>query len=232
MFLFTSLLERGARVAAMSDMSDGDCRLPDASGGSARPKFCQSCGLDISQVATGKQVHGAAIAVVRKTDGGHRAVQAPFPDTDGLITCDEGIPLGISIADCVPVFILDPVRRAIALVHAGRVGTFNGIVTVAVNAMRDNFGTNPQNIHAVIGPSAGPKAYEVSAEIAGTFAAAGYPVRGRFLDLWQANAIQLERCGVPTGQIEITAHCTITGGQFYSHRSHGDGARNFALLML
>ncbi|MDZ4857983.1 MAG: polyphenol oxidase family protein [Candidatus Hydrogenedentes bacterium] len=234
MLWFNSLHEQGASIAVMSDLSDGDCRLSTDEGAAARQRFCEACGVAFEHVTVGNQVHGSRIAVVEATDRGrgHHGSRPAFADTDGLITDVTGLPLGISVADCVPVFLLDSKRRAIGLVHAGRAGTQHAIAATAVDAMREAFATNPENLHAVIGPSAGPDVYEVSEEIAAEFAAAGCPVRGCMLDLWEANARQLIACGVPRTNIAITGVCTITGGRFHSHRAHANGARNLALLML
>jgi len=231
---FESLILSGARIAAMSDLDDGDCRLSSEEGMEARQRFCQACGADFTHLTVGKQIHGTRITVATETDRGrgHQPFHAAFPDTDGLITQIAGLPLGISIADCVPVFLLDPVRRAAGLVHAGRVGTLGGIAAQSVAAMHEAFGTSPKDVHAVIGPSAGPEAYEVSDELAVEFAAAGYPTQGRRLDLWGANALQLTRAGVPRDQVEITGICTISSNRFHSHRAHGNGSRNLAVLML
>ena len=68
--------------------------------------------------------------------------------------------------------------------------------------------------------------------MAAEFADRWFPVRGRCLDLWEANARQLESRGVPRAQIAISGICTIGSGRFHSHRAHRNGARNLALLML
>lgn len=234
MIRFAALESRGARVAAMSEIIDGDCRLHHDLGIESRMRFFEGCGVDPTHVTTGKQTHSANVAVVTGEDrgrGGYGGLPA-FPDTDGLVTNIPALPLVISIADCVPVLLLDPVRNAIGLVHAGRVGTENSIACVALEKMRDVFGTRAQNVHAIIGPSAGPDVYEVSEEMAGEFAARGFPVRNRCIDLWEANAQQLATFGVPRAQIEITGICTMTSGRFHSHRAHNNGKRNIAVLML
>ena len=234
MIRFTALESRGVRVAAMSEIVDGDCRLHHELGIEARLKFFDSCGVDPLHVTTGKQTHSANVAVVAEEDrgrGGYGELSA-FPETDGLVTNVLALPLVISIADCVPVFILDPAHNAIGLVHAGRVGTENSIAYVALKKMRDVYGTRAHDVYAVIGPSAGPDVYEVSDEMAGEFAGRGFPVRGRCIDLWEANAQQLESFGVPRAQIEITGLCTMTSGRFHSHRAHNNGKRNIAVLML
>lgn len=218
----------------MSDLSDGDCRLNGHEGAEPRHTFFSACGVDADRVTFGGQVHSANVAVVEERDRGRgsSSEHTAFPKTDGLVTDVPGLPLVVSIADCVPVFLFDGARRAIGLIHAGRAGTQDRIVVNAVETLRRAFGSDAANIHAVIGPSAGPDAYEVSEEMAAEFAAQGFPVRGRCIDLWEANARQLESCGVPRAQIEITGICTITSGRFHSHRAHNNGARNLALLML
>lgn len=234
MIRFAALESRGVRVAAMSEIVDGDCRLHHELGIESRLRFLENCGVEPMHVTTGKQTHSANVAVVREQDrgrGGHGGLPA-FPETDGLVTNVAALPLVISIADCVPVFILDPANNAIGLVHAGRVGTENSIALAALETMRDAFGTRANHVYAVIGPSAGPDVYEVSDEMAGEFAARGFPVRGRCIDLWEANAKQLELFGVPRAQIEITGLCTMTSGRFHSHRAHNNGKRNIAVLML
>ena len=125
----------------------------------------------------------------------------------------------------------DPCRRAIGLVHAGRVGTRNNVSGAAVAALERVHGCAPPDIHAFIGPCAGPARYEVSVELAQDWRTAGLPATGRYLDLWQANAEQLIASGVPAGQVHVCGLCTISCDRFFSHRRQPDG-RNMALLML
>jgi len=226
MIRFESLESLGVSLAVMSDKSDGDCRLNGECGREARTCFFARCGVDPERVAFGQQVHGTNVRSVCSGDA------FPLADTDGLITNVSGLPLVVSVADCVPLYLFDPVRRAVGIVHAGRAGTRSNIAGRAIATMADAFGVFPGSVRAVIGPSAGPGAYEVSRELADDFAAAGLPVRGRFLDLWGANAIQLEESGVPPANVAISGLCTITTGKFHSHRADANGARNLALIML
>ncbi|MBX7257154.1 MAG: polyphenol oxidase family protein [Candidatus Hydrogenedentes bacterium] len=224
----------GVRVAAISDKSDGDCGFNARDGGAARQRYFEQCGVSAESVVQAHQVHGNHVAVAGPGDGGRgtKRTDTAIPDTDALITATPGLALGIRVADCVPVYLFDPVRKAIGLVHAGRVGTMLDIAGATVTAMVQEFGTSPECLHALIGPSAGPGAYEVSQEMADEFTAAGLPVTGRFLDLWQANFRQLAASGIPENQISIVGECTITGGRFHTHRGHPDGQRNLGLLML
>jgi hypothetical protein len=149
-----------------------------------------------------------------------------------MVTDVPGLPLAVLVADCVPIFLVDVRRRAAALIHAGREGTFRNISVAAAALLERELGGRVSDVHAVLGPSAGPCCYEVSAEIAAAFTTAGLPSRGRNLDLWEANARQLHAAGIPRCQIAIAGVCTICDGRFHSHRRDADGARNMALLML
>ena len=90
---------------------------------------------------TGQQVHGNKIAVVDGCSGG--PVGREFPRCDGIITNQRGVALGIYVADCCALYIVDPKTPAIGLVHSGRKGTELGVVTNAIRQMLDRFGSNP-----------------------------------------------------------------------------------------
>ena len=149
-----------------------------------------------------------------------------------MITRAPGLPLTITAADCVPVFLFDPTTQTAGLVHAGRKGTLGNICRAAVQALRERYAVMPRNLHAVLGPSAGPCCYEVSVEVAAAFAEAGLPTRGRRLDLWAANRRQLTAAGIPPGNITLIPRCTICDGAFFSYRAQNTAKRNLALLMI
>ena len=115
-----------------------------------------------------QQVHGDRVAVVPGDTG-------PLAATDGLVTGTPGVGLATFVADCVPVFLYDPVRRVAGIVHAGREGTCLDIGGKAIGVMREAFGCLPGDVRAVIGPSAGPCCYEVGVELAGQLASPGFP---------------------------------------------------------
>lgn len=235
MIRFSSLEALGVAVTALSDKSDG--RL------SARPgdppdgpcgAFCARCGVDRESLVCLEQVHEAVVARAGPEDCGRGVRQGfpRFPRTDGVVTASAGVPLAIFVADCVPVYLVDPVAPAIGLLHAGREGTLKRIAEVGLRAMISAYGTRPADVHAMIGPSAGACCYEVSEEMAQTCGGAGIPVRGRNLDLWAANGIQLEGLGVPPEQIGVSGICTICDARFHSHRADSNAGRNMALLSL
>ena len=115
---------------------------------------------------TAQQVHGNKIAVVDGCSGG--PVGREFPRCDGIITNQRGVALGIYVADCCALYIVDPKTPAIGLVHSGRKGTELGVVTNAIRQMLDRFGSNPANMIVQFSPCIRPPHYEVdfAAEIA------------------------------------------------------------------
>jgi purine-nucleoside/S-methyl-5'-thioadenosine phosphorylase / adenosine deaminase len=108
---------------------------------------------------TAQQIHGNKIAVV--DDRNHGAVGREFSGCDGIITNQRGIVLGVYVADCCAVYIVDPKTPAIGLVHSGRKGTELGVVTNAITQMIDRFGSDPANLIVQLSPCIRPPHYEV-----------------------------------------------------------------------
>jgi len=108
---------------------------------------------------TAEQVHGNEIAVI---DSGSRGpVNREFPACDGIVTNQRGIALGIYVADCCAVYIMDPKTPAIGLVHSGRKGTEFGVVTNAIGQMIERFGSDPADMVVQLSPCVRPPHYEV-----------------------------------------------------------------------
>jgi polyphenol oxidase len=232
---FLELESRGLAVAAFSERADGDCRhLPGGDTAAGRARVCAALGIDPASLVFGKQVHGVGVASVTASErgrGGTNPADA-FPDTDALVTDVPGLPLAILVADCVPLWLYEPRKRVVALVHAGRAGTFARVALHALEVMVTVHDCEPGLMHALIGPSAGPVQYEVSAAMAEEWRASGLPASGRMLDLWGANRLQLETAGVPTEHVHMSGHCTLSGDRFFSHRRDADGSRSLAVAML
>ena len=104
---------------------------------------------------TADQVHGCAVTAVDSQSA------ARIPSADGLITADPRVCLGVHVADCAPVFLVDPARRVIALLHSGRKGTELGITTVAIEKMQREFGCDPARLVVQLGPCIRPPLYEI-----------------------------------------------------------------------
>lgn len=179
-----------------------------------------------------RQTHGNRVAVVREEDrgrGGWPPDSGPA-DADALTTNVTGILLGITVADCLPVFLYDPVHRAIGLAHSGWRGTAGRIVANTVDAMRSEYGTNPSEVLTAIGPGICGRCYEVGEEVREALQAAGAdetafqpsPNIRWMLNLKLIVLAQLRDCGVPESSISISPWCTVCHNHlFYSHRKEG-----------
>jgi YfiH family protein len=195
-----------------------------------------SLGLSPDQVATAHQVHSNRVAVVTAQDGG-RVV----PASDALVTDTPGLALLLRFADCQPIILYDPARRALGLVHAGWRGLAQGIARRAVETMQEAFDTNPSDLLAGLGPAIGSCCYTVGDDVASalgyalpdwrkvmTFDPSGQSWR---LDLPAANAQQLAAAGVPAGQVEQAGLCTACHkDEFFSHRADSGQTGRFAAV--
>ena len=111
-------------------------------------------GLAGRTLVTAEQVHGREVAVV------DAQTMAPVPGADGLITASPDVCLGIHVADCCAVYLADPVRRVIALLHSGRKGSELAITAAAIARMRGDFGCDPADITVQLSPCIRPPQYE------------------------------------------------------------------------
>ena len=188
-----------------------------------RRLFLESVGCSDQHVAQPRQCHSARVVAVKEPGWVDAA--------DGLITDQPGLCLAISVADCLPVFLVDPAHRVVGAVHAGWRGTAGGIVQNAVRLMQDTFGTVGSDLTAFLGPSARPCCYEVGSEVAARFDKQFVDRRnGRlYLDIAGANRAQLVEMGVRQDSIEISELCTITEKDLL-HSYRRDGSRSGRML--
>ncbi|MGQ0542134.1 MAG: peptidoglycan editing factor PgeF [Blastocatellia bacterium] len=175
-------------------------------------------------LATAWQVHGDGVKSVR-TDEDVARSEEKF---DGLISDLRNTLLGVKTADCVPVLIGDPKTGAFSAVHAGWRGTAQSIVTKAVAKMREEFGSDPANLLAAIGPAAGCKNYEVGQNVIDEFAA-NFSTSGKYftptrvghalIDLQLANIDQMIATGLDSSNIYAAPFCTMEHTDlFFSYR--------------
>ncbi|MFM1920218.1 MAG: hypothetical protein RLZZ303_1852 [Candidatus Hydrogenedentota bacterium] len=233
MIQFETLLKAGARVAAMSGVEDGDCGLR-ASAQETRDAFMRRIGVDPCRVVSVSQVHGNRVLLAAEADAGRgvSGKQDALGEADGLITNVAGLPLCVSIADCVPVLLYSPAPGAVGALHSGRAGTLLNIVGEGVRAMRDAYGCAPSTMHAAMGPCISGPRYEVSEELGQAFRDAGYPAPGRHIDLAEVIALQLRACGLKPERITLPPACTYEDARFFSYRRGDSRERNTAVIML
>lgn len=202
----------------------GSMRLPVPGGDPltpARLAFAAALGLDGARLTVAGAAHGAEVA---RVDGPLGAV----PGHDALVTDRPDVPLLATFADCYPLLLHDPVRRALALVHAGWRGTAEGIATRAVEALRREYGSRPADLVAGVGPGICARCYEVGEEVAGRFERAFVcpsPAGRWLLDLAAANRAQLVAAGVPARRVYVHGACTRESDVLPSHRRSPDGNR-------
>lgn len=227
---FTWLEEHGASIALMTGESDGDCGWEGCATGSRRA-FLERAPISAEKLVVLRQCHGDAIWPVEPGDAGRGADsrETALGDGDGLMTCHPGIPLGINVADCVPVFLCG--GGVVAVVHAGRVGTELGIAARAVAAIGAAYGVLPDSLFALIGPSAGPCCYQMGKEALEAATQKGVIACGDRLDLWETNRVQLRAAGLPDAHIALDPWCTICQPGYFSFRARGTAERNMAVIL-
>ena len=199
-------------------------------------------GFDASRLLTINQVHGSNVLTIDK----------PVKDisdlsktsADAIITNQCGIAIGVLTADCVPILLLDPVKKVIGIVHAGWKGAAKGIVQKTVETMVKQFGSDKKALLAAIGPSIGSCCYKVDEAVAKEFGGNEYLIllypplkkgkskgdlakggRGDVewgLDLKRANFIQLLNMGILEKNISVENLCTSCRNDlFFSYRKDG-----------
>ena len=209
-----------------------------------RDRLARQLGSSIEHECVTDQKHTNYVHVVRPEDPG-----AVWPGSlplhrqyvDGVVTDIPGALLTVFGGDCPPVYLADPVRKAVGLVHAGWKGTLGKIPAVAIAQMTVKFGCDPADMYAAIGPGVCRDCYEMGDEVYERFASewsrgdadlilSRYPAKdkegreipgGKYhLDLREANRLTLIRAGIPAGHIAVSNVCTMCNADsFYSYRA-------------
>jgi len=239
-FLTLSVLDKAGKFLHAFTTRQGG--LGARTNGAKEPEdwsaIADAFGIHIDRVATVNQVHGENIVRIDELNIREaRSVRA-----DALMTDVHGIAVGVETADCVPVLLYDPVRPAVAAVHAGWRSTVKKIVQKAVNRMHEEFRSEPSRLIAAIGPAIGPECYEVDEPVI-------EPVQSAFsfwrdvssprgmdrwsLDLVRANKLELLQIGLAEKNIHTAGMCTSCRKDlFYSYRAEGRTGRMLSVIML
>ena len=207
-------------------------------------RMAAALGMDRERMVLTWQTHTTNVRRVTEEDEGKGIVRdRDYRDVDGLITDIPGITLVTFFADCVPLYFLDPVHKAIGLSHSGWRGTVKRMGQVTVDAMKEAFGTRPEDIIACIGPSICGDCYEVGEEVADEFADAFHEKyhdvilvknqNGKYqLDLWKANEIVLKEAGIKGDNLAVTNICTYCNPQLlFSHRRTAERRGNLCAFL-
>lgn len=208
-------------------------------------RIAQCMGASKDAFVCSDQTHTTNVKKATKEDAGCGVTRPKtYQDVDGLITNVPGLVLSTFFADCVPLYFVDPVHRAIGMSHSGWRGTVGRMGRATILAMGQEYGTKPEDLICAIGPSICKDCYEVSEDVAEAFAAEfkGQEEKileakgnGKYqLDLWMANEIVLLEAGVKKGHLAVTNLCTCCNPELlFSHRaSHGKRGNLGAFLRL
>lgn len=209
-------------------------------------RLAEAIGFSCENLVCSDQTHTTNVRVVTETDRGKGFMRPrDYTDVDGMVTNVPGLVLATFYADCVPLYLVDPVHRAIGLSHSGWKGTVGKIGKRTVEVMGEQYGTRPEDLVAAIGPSICQECYEVGEDVIEQFQTAFDEEHwdelfyrkpdGKYqLNLWHANELIFREAGLKEEQIVTTDICTCCNPDvLFSHRaSHGKRGNLGAFLML
>lgn len=203
----------------------------------------EKLGFDHTRTVAFTQVHKADVCVADDTFSGE-AFLPNKREFDAIITNTPNLPIATYHADCVPVFLLDPVCRVVGAAHAGWRGTALKTPAAAVRKMQETFGTDPKNVLAGIGPCIGKDAFECHTDVPDAMLSSFGDVakrhitddgNGKFhVDLASLVAESLLECGITDKNITVSGECTVEKSDIYwSHRAtRGIRGAMAAIIML
>ncbi len=204
-----------------------------------RERLAMSLGISVESFTTAAQIHDCNVRIITSDLKGKGATDynTAVKDTDAMITDIPGIYLMVLQADCVPILFLDFRKKIIGVVHAGWKGTLRMVTKNTVNVFMGEFSSSSDDIIVGMGPSIGPCCYIVGSEIINQVRKVHNNKReyineiiksDKYLDLWNANKIQLMEMGIPEKNIEIARICTFCNHTtFFSYRSLGGETGRF-----
>ena len=192
-------------------------------------RLAMAFAIPLEHFITLNQVHGDNIFIIKPFGEYYSSSEAL--NYDAIVTSRTNLAVCIKTADCVPVFIVDRVKKIIAVVHAGWKGTALEITTKVVRLLQEKYGSSPLDILTAIGPSIGQCCFEVDTPTANAFFEQknneaflfpGARPNKWMLDLAEANRRQILNCGIPEANIDVSDLCTSCRQDlFFSHRGSG-----------
>ena len=196
-------------------------------------------GFSLSDLVMTRQIHSDIVRVVSRRDCQGCFIR-DYPECDGLVTNEPGLALVVFTADCTPILLHDPVTGAVGAAHAGWRGTAMGIAGKTAQAMVREFGCDPKNIRAAIGPNIGFCCFETDADVPNAMVdALGEEAKPfirphgdkYYVNLKEINALWLRKAGVEA--IEISDACTVCQSNIYwSHRvTRGERGSQGAMIV-
>jgi YfiH family protein len=206
-----------------------------------RSLLTRAFGINQEALVAPRQVHGCDILVINEPNEDYSHFLSV--EGDAVITNQPNVMIGVCVADCVPIVLCDPEKKVVAVVHAGWKGTAAGLVAKTVAGMKSEFGCNPANVQAAIGPCIQKCCYEVDEPVRKAFLHGGieWDVCAELkspgswqLDLTIANRELLVLAGVSADSIQVSDQCVCCHSeQFFSYRrDKDDSGRQMGFIML
>lgn len=207
----------------------------DMASKSDKEDLCKELNMNFENLTNNKQTHSDIVNIIKKENIGK------IKEGDALVTNLKKTPLLVFVADCVPVAIVDPKKEAVALCHAGWRGTYSKITQKSIENMEKLYGTNPEDLVCVLGPSIGPCCYAVSKDLIEKFNTIitnrdekFYIIKESkyYLDLWKVNELILTSCGVKKENIVNLNICTsCNSDKFHSYRKHNQTTKRLGMIL-
>jgi len=213
-------------VVALSEKKDGSCRLPQAGDPETglltkenRMRFAKTLGLEEDDIVAANLTHSNNVHLATISDRG-----TVIPETDAIITNTRGIFLSITVADCLPIFLFDPITNSVGIIHAGWRGLSNEIIHLTIKKMVEELECDKTNIIAGIGPGIGSCHFEIQDDVLAKFknftqTALRQENDKKYLDLKAIAGKQLENAGILPSNITIHTACTFDlPEKYFSYR--------------
>ena len=209
-------------------------------------RMATALGVDRDRMTVSCQTHTVNVRRMTKADEGKGVIiPRDYRDVDGMITDVPGQTLVTFYADCVPLYFVDRTHRAIGLSHSGWRGTVKAMGQETIKAMKEAFGTRPEDLVVCIGPSICKDCFEVGEEVVEEFKEAFAPrwhsslftegkAPGKYqLDLWKANEAICLSAGISPEHISVTDVCTCCNPTYlFSHRASNGRRGNLGMFVV
>ena len=188
------------------------------------------------------QIHENNIKIIssRHAGQGWQEYSTAIPNTDGLITSMPGLPLAITVADCLPVLIADEAGKVVAAIHAGWRGLVKKIISKAIKKIKEEFDISSNSLKVALGPAIGPKAFKINGDTLACLSnldpkavcEIGLATHKGF-DLWQAAQNELITQGIKKNKITIIRECTFSHAkEYFSFRRDGETGRMLGIIQI
>jgi hypothetical protein len=217
-------------IIRLSEKSDGNMRLSGKNSIENRKIFLQKCGLSDYKIVSAQLEHGSNVEIAK------RRSPEIIKRADGLISKDRDVLLSVTVADCLPIYLFEPEKKAFGILHAGWKSLEKGIIQEAVDKMKQEFGVNPRNLLAGIGPGIDICHFEVKEDFQEKFA--DFPQfftekEGEtFFDLKKLAEFLLVKQGILKQNIKVSRACVFClGDKYFSFRRDSEKGREIRAMM-